>query len=94
MKIVNYKRFIFSLIIILVISFVSVNLLVSVVISHGQDITQYAEHIVQKGETVWDIAKKYNDNKDIRDLVYSIAKDNNLNNFIIQPGETLYVQIN
>jgi LysM repeat protein len=54
----------------------------------------YSNHVVQTGETVWEIAKIYNVEKDIRDYVYMIAKANQLDNFSIYPGQTLIIPVN
>ncbi|MCD6436122.1 MAG: LysM peptidoglycan-binding domain-containing protein [Clostridiales bacterium] len=93
MKIVNLKRFLISMSLILLISLFSVNLAISSIITHGDDIKIYNPHTVTKGETIWSIASQYNQG-DIRDLVYEIGIDNNLTNFVIIPGQILRIPIN
>ncbi|MEA3422755.1 MAG: LysM peptidoglycan-binding domain-containing protein [Bacillota bacterium] len=93
MKIVNHKRFLISISLIILISLVSVNLIISSIISHGDDIDIYNFHTVTKGETIWSIASQYN-HDDIRDLVYEIGIKNDLNNFVIIPGQILKIPTN
>jgi nucleoid-associated protein YgaU len=48
-------------------------------------------HVVQKGETLWDIAKKYCPNDvDIREWIYKIEEMNGIDGYIY-PGDTLIV---
>ncbi len=93
MRIVNLKRFLISMSIIILISLFSVNLIISSILSHGDDIKIYNPHTVTKGETIWSIASQYN-HDDIRDLVYEIGIENNLTNFVIVPGQILRIPIN
>lgn len=53
-----------------------------------------ATHTVRYGETLWDIASKYQrNNQDIRELIYYINKDNELNcKKFIQPGQKLIIK--
>jgi LysM repeat protein len=78
---------------ILLIGLFSVNLAISSLITHGDDIKIYNPHTVTKGETIWSIASQYN-HDDIRDLVYEIGIENNLTNFVIVPGQILRIPIN
>ncbi|MBN2260904.1 MAG: LysM peptidoglycan-binding domain-containing protein [Clostridiales bacterium] len=94
MRIINMKRFFISMTLLSLIASMSMNLIFSTMISHGDDINTYISHSVSKGETVWDIAEIYNDGNDIRDLVYEIAIENNLNNFTIRPGQILTIPTN
>lgn len=49
-------------------------------------------HVVQSGETVWDIAKQYcPDGTNVRRFMYKIAEDNGLKNYIIHTGERLVI---
>ena len=53
------------------------------------------QHVVQAGETVWQIAWRYMDEqdkyKDVRQLVHDIAKDNGGN--LIRPGDVLEINL-
>ncbi len=94
MRIVNYKRLFFSLMLILLVCSFSINIVFSMVTTNQSQSIEYRDHIVQSGETVWEIAKLYNVEKDIRDFICLIAKENQLVNFSIYPGQTLIIPIN
>lgn len=49
-------------------------------------------HVVRQGETVWDIAKQYcPDGTDVRRFAFEIARENNLQDYIIRAGERLVI---
>jgi hypothetical protein len=48
---------------------------------------------VKSGDTLWDIAKKYSDNKDIRKYIYDIKEVNNLNSSFIYEGSRIRVPV-
>ncbi len=53
---------------------------------------QEVEYIVQPNDTLWHIAKQYSsDEHDIREIVYNIAKDNNVQNGTIHAGQKLFM---
>ena len=93
MKIVNYRRFIISTVLLLLLSSISINMVFSMVTQQNIDLTTIIEHEVKCGETVWEIAKVYCASGDVRDLVYEISLTNNLDNFLIHPGEILLIPI-
>ncbi len=48
--------------------------------------------MVNEGDTLWSIAKKYNfNNEDIRKVIYNIEQVNNIEKSIIYPGQQLKV---
>lgn len=52
----------------------------------------YIEIVVKKGETLWYLAQKYNNNDpDIRRSVYEIKKINKLENTKIIPGQIIRI---
>lgn len=55
--------------------------------------TTYAQHTVQTGETVWEIAGQYAGQqvKPFNEFVYQIQADNKLAGRYIQPGDTLVI---
>ncbi len=54
----------------------------------------YKTIIVKEGDTLWDIAKCFNNkNKDVRKVVYIIKKFNGLNNAVIYPGQELKIPV-
>lgn len=82
MKIVNLKKFMRSIIIILLL-FVGISLLIAKsAYSYGEK--QYKIIYISKGDTLWSIANvesklnSYYKNKDIRFIVNDIIKENNL----------------
>lgn len=73
----------------LCVSFVDVFANVHAYSNNEQSITV----TVVSGETIWNIASRFNNNKeDIREFAYKIRKINNLNkNADIYPGQTIRV---
>lgn len=49
--------------------------------------------IIKSGDTLWDIAKKYNKKGDIREYIYDLKIINNLNDSSIMAGSELKVII-
>lgn len=58
----------------------------------GKTQEKYMTLVVEKNDTLWNIAKKLSrDNTNIQDRVYEIKKANNLKNSNIYVGQTLYI---
>jgi len=93
MKIVNMRKFITSISIITIFCIISISFVFGIVAKDNGEIVKFHQHIVVKGETVWDIAKLYN-HDDIRELVYEISIENSLINYVIIPGQTLDIPAN
>lgn len=57
--------------------------------------TEYIEHCVHTGETVWSIATEYADNqvKPFNEFVYSIQHQNKLMGRYIKPGDILIIPL-
>lgn len=96
MKIVNKKKFIRSIVILVSITlFVVILFSNNIALSHQE--LQYKEIYVDKGETLWEIAtselkiNKYYNNADIREVINDIKKVNNLNSSILQIGQMLEI---
>ena len=53
---------------------------------------QYTTYSVSKGERLWDIAEQFADNRDIREVVYIIEKDNGLDSANLQIGQELKIR--
>ena len=50
-------------------------------------------HIVRQGETVWDIAKQYCPaGTDVRRFAFEIAGENDIEDYIICPGDVLKIR--
>ncbi len=52
----------------------------------------YVEVIVQPGDTVWDLARQHGpEGVDPRRTAYRIAQANDLEGYVIRPGQTLLI---
>ncbi len=52
----------------------------------------YVEVTVQPGDTVWDLARHYGpEGADLRQTAYRIAQANDLEGYVIRPGQTLRI---
>lgn len=57
-----------------------------------EDEITYVEITVQKGDTLWNIAKPYYDGKtDYRKFIHEIRKLNNLEEGVIYPGQIIII---
>lgn len=58
------------------------------------EFTQTITRMIQKGDTLWDIAQEYNpEGHDIRNYVAMISRVNDLHNQPLMPGETILIPI-
>ena len=55
---------------------------------------EYYTYSVSKGDRLWDIAEKSSENRDVREVVYIIEKDNNLNDANLHIGQELKLRNN
>ncbi len=94
MKIVNKKKFVRSILIIvggIILAFLG--------ISHTYSKTEvsYKEDYIIKGDTLWSIAEnqvdtnEYYKNKDIREVMYEIQKLNNLQSGNLEIGQKILI---
>ena len=60
-------------------------------ISFGYSDKSYEKIIVHTGDTLWDIAKRYSEGKDIWKTIYCIKKANNLTTSDISVGQELII---
>ncbi|MDM8533216.1 LysM peptidoglycan-binding domain-containing protein [Clostridiaceae bacterium HSG29] len=93
-RVVNKARFIIS-IVILTVLFVSIfSLMTNTYKAHAMKEVKYLEVIVNSGDTVWDIAKEYrNEKQDVRELVYIILEVNEIENSMIYEGQIIRIPI-
>ena len=78
---INYFKMIRSILILILLVYLLI-LGVQNIISKSQKEeieVSYSTYYVNKGETLWSIAEQQNYDGDIRDVVYAIRKDNNIN---------------
>lgn len=97
MKIVNIKKFVRSITIVILI-IIGLSLLISkTTYSHGEK--QYKTIYVSNGDTLWSIAKSnqetndYYKEKDIRYIINDIAKINNIENSNIKINQELLIPV-
>lgn len=97
MKIVNMKKFLRMVLLILSIIIIISLYFSNVSFSKGEIKTKTIN--VAKGDTLWSIAREeqesnsYYENKDIRDIIYEIKKLNNLdNNSNLEIGQKLVIK--
>lgn len=86
MIIINKKRFIMSLSILLLIIISILNF------SFAETKTIVEDYTVSAGETLWSIALNHKaKNQDVRDYIYQLRKINNLDNCIIYPNQIIKI---
>ena len=96
MKIVNVKKFVRTISILLTI-------LLSIIIfsnkTYSKVEVEYKEECIVVGDTLWNISKqeaqynKYFENKDIREIVNEIKRTNNLENLDLYEGQKIRIPI-
>ena len=98
LKIVNMKKFIRSVVILLLIVLGIIFLTAKVSLSHNEEgQMNYDTITVSAGDTLWQIASNeqkinpYYENKDIRDIISHIKKINQLQNSNLKVGQILKV---
>lgn len=64
---------------------------ISATSAYGYKEPAYKLVTVRSGDTLWDIAQKYNKKGDIREYIYEVMKINNLDNGEILEGTELKV---
>lgn len=95
MRIVNLKKFVFSVLLVLIVILVVSLFISKSTLSHTE--TSYKVIYVAKGDTLWRIAKEevlnndYYYGKDIRDVVDNIGSLNNLYNSNLKIGDELKI---
>lgn len=95
MKIVNKKKFIRSISVIIGLVIIIILLLINTSFSHTE--IRYKQISVISGDSLWNIARyeqnnnPYFANKDIRDIVNEIRSFNSLNNSTLNIGDQLNI---
>lgn len=100
MKIVNMKKFVRSICVLVGILIALILFFPKATLSHNENEHPNYETIsVTKGDTLWSIASKQQENnpyyteKDIRDIIKQLKKLNQLENSELQIGQTLKVPV-
>ena len=83
MKIISYRRFICAILAILV----SITIYG---IAGEQKPLQSTTYVVSDGDTLWSIASTYAKHEDIREVIFRIQQENDIEN-IIMPGQNLVI---
>lgn len=95
MKIVNLRKFISNILLILGIIVLGFFGISNVSCSHGE--IEYKTIYVSNGDTLWSIAKsevsdnEYYFNKDVRDVIENLKTVNNLSNISLKVGQELKI---
>ena len=91
-KLSNKRRFYGAISFAIIILLIGM-LLVKHQTAQGESIDKYDIVTVQNGDTLWDIAAKYNNNNysDLREYVYIIKKENNIYGDFLIPNQKLRV---
>ncbi|HHZ01852.1 MAG TPA: LysM peptidoglycan-binding domain-containing protein [Tissierellia bacterium] len=87
----RFRRFIFFTVLLLSIIILTSILTIN---AYSKDMPQFDYITVNKGDTLWTIAKNYTGSKDIRETIYIISKLNNIHNATIQPGDIIKIPLN
>lgn len=86
----RFKRFMFmSILFISILVFASMTTLNA----YSKDIPQFDYIKVVEGDTLWSIASDYDDNKEIRQVIYEISEANNIQDASIYPGDIIMVPL-
>lgn len=89
MRIRNKVKFIRSIAILIFLLIALFNISIAKTNSEAEII----DYTINKGETLWNIAKEYTpDNKDIRQTIHEIKQLNNMTDSTIYPGQTIKIK--
>lgn len=89
MRIKNKVKFIKSIAILIFLLIALFNISIAKTNSEAEII----DYTINKGETLWNIAKEYTpDNKDIRQTIYEIKQLNNMTDSTIYPGQIIKIK--
>ena len=94
LKIVNKKKFIRSIIIMVAIIILAI---LGINSTYSKSKVAYKEDYILKGDTLWSIAEneintnEYYKNSDIRDVMYEIKELNNIKNENLEIGQKIII---
>ena len=92
-KIVSKSRFILSLILLILFSYLLINVFKPNIVE-GVEETKFIEIQVIYGETLWELAQKFGpENQDIRKSIYQISAFNQLASSDIYPGQIIKIPL-
>lgn len=91
MRIVNRKKFIRSIAILI---FLLIGLFNISIANTDKKEAEIIDYTITPGETLWSIAGEYTPNsKDVRETIYEIKKLNNMTDSNIYAGQTIKIKI-
>lgn len=86
----RFKRFMFiSILLVSILVFASM----ATLNAYSKDIPQFDYIKVEEGDTLWSIASSYAGHKEIREVIYEIAKTNKIHNSLIYPGDVIKIPL-
>ncbi len=89
-KLVNRRRF-YIFVILVTIAVTSLTFAATV---QGADTAEtYRTVVVERGDTLWDIAREYNNGKDLRVYIKEVKKANNIDDSVIYEGDVLKMPV-
>ena len=91
LKIVDYKRFIVSLLIAVTVIFLVFYISISASEQKDSNTKELTYYYVNSGDTLWDIAIENKGNSDVRTYLYLLKKANALKTSEISPGLKLII---
>ncbi|MDK2810676.1 MAG: hypothetical protein PWR27_1385 [Petroclostridium sp.] len=94
LKIINKKRFVTFITSILILSVILTVMFFAQTSVRGQAESNYIYVHIATGDTLWDIALRYNQNhKDIRNFINEIMLENNMETAMLTQGQILRVPV-
>ena len=92
--VVNRTRFVLASFTCLIFLSLIFSILSGTFMSEAATDVSFVTYTVESGDTLWDIASEYNYfDKDVREVVYEIKKQNHLLNSEIIPGDVLEIPV-
>ncbi|KXS49716.1 cell division suppressor protein YneA [Halanaerobium congolense] len=92
------KSVFFKILAVLIAILVLIIILISVfsLISSGENSSNFINHEIKNGESLWSIASQYYNKSDVdlRKVIYKIKKINNIDSAVINPGRELIIPLN
>lgn len=95
LKIVNQKRFMLSMIVIMITLFFLISNVFAVVNKVEEyEEQKYKEVVIKNGDTIWELAREYGPkNVDVRKTVHEIGRINDLHNYDVFPGQMVKIPV-
>lgn len=90
----NQKFYVSLVIVLLCLLLGAICIILSATAADGQAETEYIKYVVDRGDTLWDIATEYGNGIRTDKLVYKIRKFNGIDDCVIYPGEVIYIPYN